>query len=364
LIEEGKVLAQIAHPNLVRVLDLQFHEGRPFLVMEHVAGRTLAQYREQVPLTTPQIATLMAKVARAVAAAHRRGVVHQDLKPENILIDEHDEPRVIDFGMARVLNAWDENVEMTGGTAQFMAPEQAAEFLGRRNCVVVDPRRDVFALGAVLYYLLTGSVPFRGANTRERLEAAADCKFDQQLLDRPGVDPTLVRICRKAMSAQAERRYATAGDLAKVFERRARPRKPWLVVACGAALIVGLGLIWRLRPELPRPPAVPERQLLVESIERPSRGANPLTPKAVDEFGKNLPLRTSDLVTFRCQIPVGFQAAAFLVRADGAVELLEADDTAAVPSETAELGPLSGPRRMEVRGPGRKRHDPGLCDAR
>src|SRR5205823_2789067 len=103
---EGRVLAGLQHPNIAAVYDVDFHQGRPFLAIEYVRGMTVDQFALSRHPTPPEAAALLAQVARAVAAAHRRGVVHRDLKPRNILIDEAGQPRVIDFGLARVHDAW------------------------------------------------------------------------------------------------------------------------------------------------------------------------------------------------------------------------------------------------------------------
>jgi serine/threonine protein kinase len=151
--EEGRILADLEHPNLARVYDLDVHDGRAFLVMEYVRGPHLEQFARQRPPSPRQAAALVAPVAQALAAAHRRGVVHRDVKPKNILIDEAGRPRLIDFGLARLEDAWHQAPSEEGevaGTLAYMPPEQA------RDAAEVGPRSDVFSLGGVLYFLLTG----------------------------------------------------------------------------------------------------------------------------------------------------------------------------------------------------------------
>src|SRR5262249_50859623 len=96
LVAEGRLLGELGHPDLVRVIDLACHEDRPFLAMEYVPGRTLSQYAEQHRIALRQAAAIVASAARAAAAAHRRGIVHRDIKPANILIDGQGRPRLID----------------------------------------------------------------------------------------------------------------------------------------------------------------------------------------------------------------------------------------------------------------------------
>ena len=129
LVSEGRLLAQIDHPNLVRVLDLDLHEGRPYVVMEHVPGTNLQQHATQTRLGVRTATGIVARLARVVGALHRKGVVHLDIKPKNVLMDEAGHPRLIDFGLARLRHAWgDEAAAFSGGTLAYMAPEQA-----RRN---------------------------------------------------------------------------------------------------------------------------------------------------------------------------------------------------------------------------------------
>ena len=163
LVKEGRLLKDLEHINLVKVYDLDFHNEQPFLVMEYVHGRNFEDYARDEPVTPRRAAELVAKLAEALALVHRRDVIHRDIKPRNILIDEAGEPRLIDFGLARLRHAWSDRPDPTwGGTLAYMAPEQA-----RLEHDRIGPRSDVFGLGAVLYYLLTGQPPFVGENQDE-----------------------------------------------------------------------------------------------------------------------------------------------------------------------------------------------------
>ncbi|NUQ62215.1 MAG: serine/threonine protein kinase, partial [Pirellulales bacterium] len=222
LIAEGKLLAELEHPNLARVYDLDLDEGRPFLVMEFVRGRNLRQYAEQNPLSPRQSALLVAKIARALGAAHARGIIHQDLKPANILIDDSGEPRIIDFGLARFRHGWSESPAESGsiaGTVQYMSPEQA-----RGDAGTVSHRSDLFALGAILYYLLTGKPPYAGQDFASLLDRAGRCDFDRSALD--GVPRRIGRVCLRAMETDPAARYPNAGEMAAELKRAARPRWP------------------------------------------------------------------------------------------------------------------------------------------
>ena len=199
IIEEGKILASLDQPHLVRVYDQDFHDDRPYLVMEYIRGRTLDQVASEGRLEPRPAAALLAKVAGAADHAHRKGVVHRDIKPRNILVDELGEPRLIDFGMAHLRHAWSDDPGRPGGTFAFMAPEQA-RFDSPEEQRKVGPCSDVFALGGVLYYLLTGQVPFPGRDCASRWTAPAGATSTA----RRSIIPEsrgLRRICLKALAA-------------------------------------------------------------------------------------------------------------------------------------------------------------------
>jgi predicted Ser/Thr protein kinase len=238
IIEEGKILAELKHPALVQIYDLDFHNDRPYLVMEYIRGQTLEQVAEG-GMKPRRAAALLAKVAGAVDYAHRHGIVHRDIKPKNILVDETGEPHVIDFGMARLRHAWSDDPGKPGGTFAFMPPEQA-RMESPDEQQKVGPRSDVFALGAVLYFLLTGKAPFAGQSMRECWDRARRCDFDRKLLDGPGIPRELWRICVKAMAEQPEDRFASAGEFQKELHRCVVQPRILAGLAGGLILVVGL----------------------------------------------------------------------------------------------------------------------------
>jgi serine/threonine protein kinase len=308
LVAEGKLLADLDHPHLVRVYDLDFHEGRPFLVMEYVRGCNLQQHAAQTRPGPRQAAGLVAKIARALAVAHRRGVVHQDVKPRNILIDEAGQPRLIDFGMARLRHAWaDHAIHPNGGTLEYMAPEQARGETDR-----VDRRSDLFALGGVLYALLTGKAPFTGKDLGEVLDRAGRCDFDRPALRAAGVPRRLEAICLRAMAADPADRYAGADDLAADLERFAGRGLRVAQVAAAAALVllaVGLAVArWRPPPEPPWPDEPP--------VPTPYRDGQRFELK---DLGS---LRNGDEVHLHCDLPRGMHAALFSLDTAGTLKEL------------------------------------------
>jgi eukaryotic-like serine/threonine-protein kinase len=226
IIKEGKILAELDHPNVVRVYDSDFYENRPYIVMEYVRGRTLEQVASEGSLTSRRAALLLAKVAAAAEHAHRKGIVHRDIKPKNLLVDDAGEPRLIDFGMARLRHAWSDEPARPGGTFSFMAPEQARVELPEEQ-QKVGPCSDVFALGAVLYYLLTGKAPFPGQNWCDSMDRSGRCEFDRKALDDSKIPRDLRGICLNSMAADPADRYPSAEALQKVLYRFAkRVRQP------------------------------------------------------------------------------------------------------------------------------------------
>ncbi len=233
LLREGRLLAQCEHPNLVRVLDLDVHEGRWFFVMEYFPALTLKQFVARNRPGPRQAAQLVIELARAVAYLHARGITHQDIKPQNVLVDDQGRPRLIDLGMARQNHAWrDDADDWTSGTASYMSPEQATG-----SADLIGPRTDVFGLGGVLYHLLTGR-PLYVASSQaatSRLAREADYIPVHQL--NPRVPRALERICHKALAADQELRYATAAGLGRDLRRYSK--RP-LIAATGLAALVTL----------------------------------------------------------------------------------------------------------------------------
>jgi serine/threonine protein kinase len=316
IIEEGKILAELKHPHLVRVYDLDFVDDRPYLVMEYIRGRNLDQVAREGLLKPNQAAALLAKVAGAADYAHRHGIIHRDIKPKNILVDEAGEPRLIDFGMARMRHAWSEEPGRPGGTFAFMAPEQA-RLESPAEQEKVGPRSDVFALGAVLYFLLTGKAPFEGSDWRESWDRARRCDFDRKTLDHPAVPRELRRICLRAMAADPADRFASAGAFQKALERHLR--QPNVRAARGGvAGLVLLGvLLYQLVPRrTTQSPPVPPQFVVPSSSPLPApTAAQPmkgridlLVVKSKDGTRRRLRLGNSGCVPVRADDEIRIEA--------------------------------------------------------
>jgi len=219
---EARAVARMQHPNIVQVFEVGEANGLPFFSLEFVAGGTLSQMIKQSLLPASEIAVLLATLARAMSYAHRNSVIHRDLKPGNILLTPEGTPKIADFGLARKTEA-DTHVTQVGavvGTPSYMAPEQAGG-----NPDAISPAVDVYALGAILYELLTGRAPFLGQTILEVLEQVRSNEPLAPSALQPHVPRDLETICLKCLQKDAAKRYVSADELADDLERYRR-REP------------------------------------------------------------------------------------------------------------------------------------------
>ncbi len=214
--QEAKAAAAIDHPNIIPVYEIGEVEGQPFLVMRLIEGKSLSECEAEFRGHLQKTAQLIATVARAVQAAHGKGILHRDLKPSNILVDaKTGEPHVADFGIAKIL---DEDgapgLTLTGevlGTPEYMSPEQA-------NGERLSQAADVYSLGAVLYQLLTGNLPIQGKTAADTLR-----KIAEEVPNRPQFaggkhDLDLEAITMKCLEKNPAHRYDSAAALADDLE--------------------------------------------------------------------------------------------------------------------------------------------------
>ena len=208
--EEARTAARLQHPNIVQVYDVGVEDGVYYIVLEYVRGRTLEQVLAQETLSGPTIALILSQVAEALHHAHSMGFVHRDVKPANILIDNDDRPRVSDFGLAIRHRDLSESQPDVAGTVRYMSPEQA-----RGESHRIDARTDIWAMGVILYRVITRRLPFEGGSTREILSNVlyADPVPPRQIM--PATSEELERICLKCLSRHMAERYRTARDLAE-----------------------------------------------------------------------------------------------------------------------------------------------------
>jgi serine/threonine protein kinase len=208
---EAEAVARLQHPHIVAVYEVGEYEGQPFLALEYVEGGSLAQRLAEALQPADTAARLVQTLAQAVHYAHQRGIIHRDLKPANVLLAADGTPKITDFGLAKLLDSRP-RLTRTGqalGTPGYIAPEQA-----RGRNPEVGPATDVYALGAMLYKLLTGRPPFKAATAAETLQQVLRDEPVPPSRRQPLVPGDLETICLKCLQRRPRRRYASAQDLA------------------------------------------------------------------------------------------------------------------------------------------------------
>ncbi len=240
---EAMAAGSLQHPNIVSIHEVGLWQGHHYLVMDYVAGTTLAELTQRGPLPAVRAVRYVRVIAEAVHFAHEHGILHRDLKPSNVLLDVHDRPHVTDFGLAKRLES---AVDLTVsgqvlGSPSYMPPEQASGRRGR-----VGRRSDVYALGALLFHLLTGRPPFMGEVVSDTLRQVLDEEPPSPRLLNPAVPVDLETICLKCLEKDPDRRYPTAQALAEELGRCLR-NEPILARPIGLT-----GRVWRWARRNPR----------------------------------------------------------------------------------------------------------------
>jgi WD40 repeat protein/tRNA A-37 threonylcarbamoyl transferase component Bud32 len=215
---EAESVARLHHPHIVQIYAVAEHDGQPFVALEFVEGGTLSGFLNHTPQPAPPAARLTELLARAIHYAHERGIVHRDLKPGNVLLAADGSPRVADFGLAKILERDDDltSPEAVLGTPSYMAPEQAA---GRSRKQPLGPAVDVYALGAILYEMLTGRPPFRGETVLDTLQQVCTQEPIPPSRLQPRCPRDLETVCLKCLEKEPVRRYTSAGELAEDLRR-------------------------------------------------------------------------------------------------------------------------------------------------
>lgn len=204
---EAELIAALEHPAIVPVYDFGWHGQQPYIVMRYMSEGTLEDKMEQGEIKQAAIAHIFKRVADALDAAHARGIIHRDVKPSNILFDVTGEAFLSDFGIAKSKPISDDEGEWLIGTPAYMSPEQVK---GDK----VDGRADVYALGVVLYRLLTGQLPFSSDSTTALINAHVELPIPDIRKIKQNIPAAWQEVVSRAMAKEPAERYASAGEFA------------------------------------------------------------------------------------------------------------------------------------------------------
>ncbi len=216
---QGSAALRIRHPGIVEIYDWGNDDGTHFVVMERLRGNELSRRIEDAsPLPVAFVLTVAIQMSRAVHAAHRNGVIHRDLKPANVFLDQRDgrteTVKLLDFGVAKLQeNPSFTYTEQVMGTPAYMAPEQL------QSAKYVDARADIYAIGCILYEMLTGRPPFTASSKMELMLKISNDAAEPIARRRPDISKTLIQIVDKAMAKDPAQRFATANLLANALEK-------------------------------------------------------------------------------------------------------------------------------------------------
>jgi WD40 repeat protein len=281
---EAEAVARLQHPHIVQLFEVGDYEAGeglpcPYFTLEFVEGGSLAQRLAGRPAPPRQAAAWLEPLARAVHYAHHQDIIHRDLKPSNVLLTRDGQPKICDFGVAKFLAGSDLKTlsGMLVGTAEYMAPEQA------EGKTAAEPATDVYALGAILYEMLTGRPPFKGTSTLDTLNQVRQVEPVPPRRLQPRLPRDLETVCLKCLEKDPRRRYGSAEALAEDLRRfqegrpiiarpvsgweraakwcRRRPAQAAQAAALVAVTLLGLtGVIWQLlRAEAAKEVAIRER---------------------------------------------------------------------------------------------------------
>jgi serine/threonine protein kinase len=225
-LREAKLVRKLNHTNIVRLYAYEVVNGQPFMVMEYLEGGTLKERLTKLrargqAMSFEEIARLVDAIASALDYAHAQGAIHRDIKPANILYRSRDEPVLTDFGIAKLM---EESVRLskpgeTSGTASYMSPEQA-------EGLPVDARSDVYSLGAVLYELVAGRVPFQGDTPASVLKKHVHDPPPLPKQFNPDISDAMQAVILKALEKSPDARFASTGELARAFNAALRGQAP------------------------------------------------------------------------------------------------------------------------------------------
>jgi serine/threonine protein kinase len=206
--KEVRIASKLNHPNIVRTLDYGYDDGRYYLVMDYIDGTNMQELiNQRGPLELTSVVTLVTQLCDALDYAHQQGIVHRDIKPQNVLIDRDEQVRLVDFGLARaVANTGLTVTNPTIGTIGYLAPEQI-----QNN--PLTPRTDIYALGVMMFEMVTGRLPFENASALAVALAHVQQEPPLPRVYNPHVSPSLELVIRRCMAKDPDRRYPSVKEL-------------------------------------------------------------------------------------------------------------------------------------------------------
>ena len=326
---EAEPLLKLDHPNIVRVVDAGCVNSTPYIATQLVKGLPLSAHVKSNPPSVRQILDWMIQLVGAVAYAHEQGIIHRDLKPSNIIITPQGQPRIIDLGISSLIDPYQpEHKPRSSGTLFFMPPEQAG------GDPQADHRIDVFALGGILKFLLTGTGPygpfeqakqafeviFAGGGSsddvRQRLRAhmAENIEFVAEG-SGPPMRRALARIANRALNADPEKRFRNAREMLRALGGL-RNRRRFLAAGAAAVLVAIVIATTAFLRDDPQTPAPPTASLEVHFQRAEQKGSHQmLTPDL-------LPLRTGDKLQIHAKLSEAMVAYLVAVGPDGRISVL------------------------------------------
>jgi serine/threonine protein kinase len=308
---EAELLASLNHPNIAAIYDVEEANGIRYLILEMVEGETLAERLKRGPLPASEALKIAQQIADALEAAHERGVIHRDLKPANVKITPEGKLKILDFGLAKAMEAGSVNPALSNsptlsnlatnagiilGTAAYMSPEQA-------NGFAADRRSDIFSFGVVLYEMFTGRQPFQGRTTSEVMASVLVREPDWNAMP-PNLNPRILELIRRCLQKDAKARWQAIGDVRVEIEsvlsspveivpearEAAEPPPLWkraipvLITALVVAAIASVAA-WNLKPSPPAgvvarfPLSLPEDQIFTQPQTSRRLVASPRTAR-------------------------------------------------------------------------------------
>lgn len=285
LIAEAKAASALDHPNVATVYQVgEAEDGRRFIAMARYEGETLRERLARGRLPVAETLGVARQVAAGLAAAHRAGIVHRDVTPANIFLTRDGTVKLLDFGIA-ALAGIEEAPGPARGTVSSMSPEQA-------RGDTPDPRTDVWALGMVLFRMLTGEVPFAGETTAATVARIRGPEPAPRLTGRREVPARIARVIDRALQKDPGRRYPDAAAMLAALDDAGAPRRPRRITVAGALLAAGAVAAWMIGAgEPPEAGAVPEPPLLVVPAIAPGNADSAVAALAeavVDEVTRRL----------------------------------------------------------------------------